>query len=68
MPPLAQDILAEVELISTDDSDEDEVEDHLPIGFLEGPFILGPPTTLTYTCTPWITALADPFAQLKFPT
>ena len=43
MPPLAQDILAEVEFISTDDSDEDEVEDHLPLGFLEGPFILGPP-------------------------
>ena len=43
MPPLAQDILADVEFISTDDSDEDEVEDHLPLGFLEGPFILGPP-------------------------
>ena len=43
MPPLAQDILAEVEFISTDDSDEDEVEDHLPLGSLDGPFILSPP-------------------------
>ena len=42
MPPLAKDILTEVEFISTDDSDEDEVEDPLPLGFLNGPFILGP--------------------------
>ena len=47
MPPLAHDILAEVEFISSDDSDEDEVEEHLPLDLiLEGPFILGPPSPM----------------------
>ena len=46
MPPVAHDILAEVEFISPDDSDEDEVEEHLPFDLiLDGPFILGPPTS-----------------------
>ena len=42
MPDLATDLLAEVEFISSDDS-SDEDEDHLPPGFLDGPFILGTP-------------------------
>ena len=45
MPSLAQDILAEVKFISSDDSDEDE--DQLPPGYLDGPFILGPPPSPT---------------------
>ena len=44
MPHLDDDILAEVEFISSDDSEEDEIEEHLPLDLiLEGPFILGPP-------------------------
>ena len=43
MPHLDDDILAEVEFISSD-SEEDEIEEHLPLDLiLEGPFILGPP-------------------------
>ena len=49
MPPFAQDILAEVEFISSDDSDEDEDVGHLPPGLLDGPFILGPPPSPTLT-------------------
>ena len=40
MSDLAPDLLAEVEYLSSDDS-SDEDEDHQPLGFLDGPFILG---------------------------
>ena len=46
MPHLNDDILAEVEFVSSDDSEEDEIEEHLPLDLiLEELFILGPPAS-----------------------
>ena len=43
MPHIDDNILEEVEFISSD-SEEDDIEEHLPPNlFLEGPFLLGPP-------------------------
>ena len=44
-PPIDDNILQEVDFISSD-SEEDDIEEHLPPNlFLEGPFLLGPPHT-----------------------
>ena len=42
-PPIDDNILQEVDIISSD-SEEDDIEEHLPPNlFVEGPFLLGPP-------------------------
>ena len=42
--PLIDDILQDVDFISSESEGEDNDEEHLPLGlFLDGPFILGPP-------------------------
>ena len=42
--PLIDNILQEVDFISSDSEEDDDIEEHLPPNlFLEGPFLLGPP-------------------------
>ena len=64
MHNLAPDLLAEVEFLSSDDS-SDEDEDHLPPGFLDGPFILGPQLPLHLLVN---LPLTDSFAQPNYFT